>query len=637
MAAVGLILKKAFRLPQWWSGVLLLSIIPAWFLHSRTAFETAEAVSLYAVFLFFYLLYRTENVKFLFPALFFGALAAYTYSPAQLVVLVTGVLLLLTDIRYHWKHRVAALLGLAFLAVLALPYIRFLWFHANANRDQLAIVSSVWTREIPVIEKFRLYFAEYIKGFDPRYWFLANPPEGVYQDIIRHLMKGYGHIMLWTLPFAAVGLLLCLGNLRSSAFRAILIALLAAPSGAALAQIDITRALFVVVPVSLLTALGVAWLLALFDRQTDGLPDYLLSWRERVRHLLALVAALPRSLADRAGGVRGFFAAWRERARATLASFIGIARIPRMALSLALFLALASVNVYMLWDALTNGPTWYTEYELYGMQYGGEQLSSALVDYQRLHPDANLIVSTSWANGTDEIFSFFLPEDFPYRTGTVDEYSQNKLPLNAQDVFVTTADEYRRAATSDRFSDVTVLQTLPDPDGQPGFYFIRLRYVANIDQIINAEKEELAKPVVEPLALLTGETVQVTHSRLDMGSLTDTFNGEWGLLMRTQTANPMVLDMLFPQSHLFTAVRVGVGGGPTRVSAYFYPPDGGAPKVYSTEVDRSSDFRDLLIQLPTPTACSHLRLEILTVGEGEPNHVHVYGIELDGVGWSTRP
>jgi hypothetical protein len=38
--AVGLILRRVFRLRMPWIGILLLSSAPAWFLHSRTAFET---------------------------------------------------------------------------------------------------------------------------------------------------------------------------------------------------------------------------------------------------------------------------------------------------------------------------------------------------------------------------------------------------------------------------------------------------------------------------------------------------------------------------------------------------------------------------------------------------------------------
>ncbi len=53
--AVGLILRDILKLRFWWIGPLLLAITPAWFLHTRTAFENPIWVACYAWFLYFYL------------------------------------------------------------------------------------------------------------------------------------------------------------------------------------------------------------------------------------------------------------------------------------------------------------------------------------------------------------------------------------------------------------------------------------------------------------------------------------------------------------------------------------------------------------------------------------------------------
>jgi hypothetical protein len=73
--AIGLVAKNFFQIKYWWTGVLILSMTPAWFLHSRTAFETALAVSIYSLFIYFYLLYRFRARKWIFAALLCGALA----------------------------------------------------------------------------------------------------------------------------------------------------------------------------------------------------------------------------------------------------------------------------------------------------------------------------------------------------------------------------------------------------------------------------------------------------------------------------------------------------------------------------------------------------------------------------------
>src|SRR5262245_6708722 len=57
-AAIGLTLKLSFNSRLWWTGVLMMAAIPVWFLHSRTAFETAMMVGFYACFLCCYLLYH---------------------------------------------------------------------------------------------------------------------------------------------------------------------------------------------------------------------------------------------------------------------------------------------------------------------------------------------------------------------------------------------------------------------------------------------------------------------------------------------------------------------------------------------------------------------------------------------------
>jgi 4-amino-4-deoxy-L-arabinose transferase-like glycosyltransferase len=637
MAAMGWILRRAFRLPLWWSGVLLLSIVPVWFLHSRTAFEPGESIAFYALFLYFYMRSQDDSPWMLLPALCAGALAAYTYSPMQVVVAATGALLLISDLRHHWRHKWISLAGLGVLLFMSLPYLWFLHLHPEANRDQLAIVGSYWLNEIPFPEKLRQFFEQYVSGLDPRYWFLANPPEGIQHDIIRHLMKGYGHMSLWSLPFLIVGFLLCLANLRSSKFRTVLAALLAAPAGGAIAQITITRILVMVIPASLLTSLGVCWLLALFERaESPAQPDFLNWWRDRTAQIAAAWTALRESIAARAEGkdLRGVLRTWRERASRLAPVSQGLARFPRTALALGLFLVLGSVNVYMLWDSLTNGPTWYQNYELYGMQYGGKQLSAALLEYRADHPEANLIVSSSWANGTDEIFRFFLPEGFEFRTGTVLEYIQNYVPIGEQDVFVMTSEEYQVAQDSGRFSEIRIDQTLDYPNGQPGFYFGHLSYVSGIQEIIAAEKAELAKPVDETI-VLSGETVRVVHSRLDMGNLAAGFDSNPFSLMRTQQDNPMALEMFFPTAHSFSRVSVRVGGAPTRLIATFYPIGGGDPQVFSQSVDRASDYRDIVLDLDPSVESSHIRLEIETIGEGEPTHVHVYEVTLEGEGWKS--
>jgi 4-amino-4-deoxy-L-arabinose transferase-like glycosyltransferase len=318
VVSVSLMLRNIYKIPYWWAGISLLSIAPAWFLHSRTAFETVLFVSFYAAYLYAYLLYRYRSPHHLYYAVTLGALAFYAYSPGQVVIGLTGILLLLSDARYHWDNRKTILGGLGLAILLALPYLRFRLSHPAAPFDQLRILNSYWIQPLPLKDKLVQFSSEYLLGLSPGYWFLPNE-----RDLPRHLMKGYGHLLRVFLPFALLGLILAIRYIRSSAYRALLISFLVAPVGAALVQIGITRILVFVVPVTILIALGL---------------NKTLIWLER----------------------------WR---------------LPHKAISIGLFTVLSIINIFMLRDVLVNAPTWYQDYGLGGLQYGAQQLFPKVADY----------------------------------------------------------------------------------------------------------------------------------------------------------------------------------------------------------------------------------------------------------------
>ncbi len=562
--AIGLTLRKVFRLSYWWSGVLFLSITPAWFLHSRTAFECAIAVTLYSLFLFFYLLYRTQNPRFLYLALIFGALAVYSYSPVQMVVVVSGVLLALIDLRYHWQNRKVALRGVGLLLLLALPYLRFVLMHPQANYESMRALGSYWLMPLSLPEKLGKYLLEYAKGLNPLYWFLPNQ-----SDLNRHLMKGYGNILLGTLPFFALGLAAVLRRIRLPEYRILLVALLAAPTGTALVALGITRALVMVVPAALLTALG---------------AEIALKWLEK-------------------------------------------RRLPPHALAAGLFVVLSLVNVFMLHDALKNGPTWYEDYTLGGMQYGGKQLFSAVLDYAAMHPEQTVLVSPTWANGTDVVARFFAPDPMPFSMGTIEGHLYQQLPLSDEMIFVMTPQEYDKALDSGKFQEIRVEKTLPYPNGETGFYFVRLRYVDNIAEILQKEAEQ-RRYLNEVSLSLDGEPVQVRCSLLDIGESFVLFDGNPDTVARTLEANPLVVELTFSQPRDIRGLSVIIGSATMRVTVYLYAqPD--APAVQQTQtLSGSVAAPEDSIEFDQTYPAQIVRLEFYDLEQGEPGHVHVWEITL---------
>jgi len=566
---VGLMLRDIFQIPYWWAGTLLLSIAPAWFLHSRTAFETVTFVSFYACFLYTYLLYRCKSPRFLYLAIGMAALAFYAYSPGQIVIGLTGLLLLLSDARYHWQNRHLMLRGLGLLLLLAIPYLRFRLGYPEAPFDHLRRLGSYWAQPNPLGEKIRHYASEYMYGLSPGYWFVPNE-----RDLQRHQMKGYGNLLRASLPFFAVGLILAVRHLRSPAYRAVLIALLVAPAGSALVEIGVTRTLVYIIPAIILIALGLSWLLVWLEK--------------KLAHRFAL----------------------------------------RPVLSLALFGVLATANLWMLRDALVNGPTWYQDYGLGGMQYGGRQMFAEVKAKLIETSPPKMIVTHSWANGADVLARYFLGDPLPVLQSTIEAYLFEHLPLDENILFVMTPTEYALAQDSGKFTDIRVEQTLPYPNGQPGFYFVRLRYVDNIDEILAAEQEQ-RRTLQEGQVLIDGQPVQVRYPLLDMGAVENMFDGNLDTLGRTLEANPAVIELIFPEPRSLQALSAIIGSTQAEIRVLVYPPSGASPKEYLQILQGTVEQPKVSLKLPEAPKANKLRLEIRDIHQPEPGHIHVWEIELE--------
>ncbi|KPV46821.1 hypothetical protein SE17_42970, partial [Kouleothrix aurantiaca] len=190
-------------------------------------------MSFFACFLCAYLLYRCVSPGWLPLALLCGAATFYSYANGQGAMLAVGMLLLVSDLRYHLRQSWRTLVTAALLLVLlATPYIRFRVLHPEAVAYHLQTLDSYWLRPFPLRQKLLLFGQTYLQGISPLYWF---PPNDT--DLVRHQMKGMGHLSVLALPFVLIGFLVCLRRWRQPEYRAVLAALLAAPFSASLVAI----------------------------------------------------------------------------------------------------------------------------------------------------------------------------------------------------------------------------------------------------------------------------------------------------------------------------------------------------------------------------------------------------------------
>ena len=562
--AGGLTLRDHLKARFWWLTPYLVSAIPAWFLHSRTAFETALGASLYCLFLFLYANYRLKDRRWLIPALAAGALAFYSYSPLQLVVVLSGLAFLLADWRYHFAEPKSWRRGLAALVLLAAPYLFFRLTHAEAFAQHLRIVQSYWVSGVSLPEKFALFFWRWIKGLNPLYWYFPNE-----HDLIRHLMKGYGHFPWLFLPFTLFGLLRYLRQRREPACRVLLIALLIAPSGAALVDVAITRLLVMVVPLGLLTVLGVnealVWLSAKIKEQ----------------------------------------------------------RLPAIGLALALTMATG----WMTRDAVVNGSTWFSDYSLYGMQWGGQQLSSKILEFKQAHPQARLTLSPTWANNTDVVMRYFLGDPLPIEMGTLAAHNDYYLPFEDKEVFILPPEEFAALKENPKFAEVEVLDLLPYPDGNPGFYFISLDYASGAEAIFEAELAERRQPQSEMVEIL-GQVVEVSYPMLDIGQVADAFDGNRATLIRTFEANPLNLTLAFGEAVDLQAITVWLGNVRSAIRVELIDDMGQHHQFEAFDAGMEA-IHPVSLEFGEKLAVRSLNLSVESLDEREPVHVHLWDVGFE--------
>jgi len=411
LAAVALALRDAFGLSCWWIAVLVITTIPGWFLHVRIAFGIPIAIGFFGWFLYFYLRYRSGRPRSLFPALVFAVLAFYSYMGMQPVLGALGVLLVIIDAPWHWKQRRLLLPAAALLLVLAFPMVRFIRAHPEDVSQRLQNYDSYWVKPWPLSRKLATFAAAYADAVSPSYWLDPRSP----RDLERHRMKGYGHILLASVPFALAGLALCVAKLRDPARRVLLAVLVASPVGAALVGPGITREFPFVLAYGMLL-------------------------------VLALDALLTRA-----------------------------ARYVRpLAVSATAFGLFTAASVAMLADCLVHGPTWYADYGLYGMQWGAKEVFGTIRRDLAASPRSQYWVSHDWANGAEQIVIFFFGADRRVAVRHLDHYQERWAELDPRAIHVLTAEEYGHIESESRFVVDRVEKVIPYPDGRPGFYFVRL-------------------------------------------------------------------------------------------------------------------------------------------------------------------
>jgi len=178
-----------------------------------------------------------------------------------------------------------------------------------------------------------------------------------------------------------------------------------------------------------------------------------------------------------------------------------------------------------------------------------------------------------------------------------------------------------------KFTNIRIIKTLPYPNGAPGFYFIRLSYVDNIDDILAAEKAARQQLLTEKVTI-SGIPATVRYSQLDMGAIQNIFDGNDNTLIRSLEANPIVIELIFDQPQSLKGMTVLVGGTPTQLTAKVSVVGKSDPVVFQNEVVGASFTRNVPLDFGGALMVTQIHLEVKSPYDSEPAHVHVWEVAV---------
>jgi hypothetical protein len=176
-----------------------------------------------------------------------------------------------------------------------------------------------------------------------------------------------------------------------------------------------------------------------------------------------------------------------------------------------------------------------------------------------------------------------------------------------------------------------VERIVPYPDGSPGFYFLRLRYVDNIDEIFAAEKS-LREALRESVLMIDGQEVKLRFSYLDTDlqaeSMASVFDNDPFTVAKTLESNPFVIEMTFPTPRTLNGFSIIIGSAQVRITLKCYEEPGAEPVLHTFEGQGTRNEPELSFDLPSATEVRVLQMEILDLLAAPESKIHIWELRL---------
>jgi hypothetical protein len=304
-------------------------------------------------------------------------------------------------------------------------------------------------------------------------------------------------------------------------------------------------------------------------------------------------------------------------------------RLPHRLMNTLLFVLLVGGNLLLLRDALINGPTWFTNYGLGGMQYGAKQVSEVIWTYLEEDPDTRVFLSPDWANGVDVTKRFFFPDDAPVYLGGSASFTEEPAELDEHTLLVMTPAEFDKLRADPKIGDLDIEFTLTNPDWTPGFYFLRIEYSDEAEAIFEQERLERLKPRYDTAQIL-GQTVEIEHPYFDSGGIEHMLDDDSYTFARVYEANPTQIRITFPVPTSVEGLRLTTGSMDFILEARLFADPESEPIVYKERYVDLPDDPTVQVEFDQgPEAVSIVEIEILSTRPADPVKIHIRDLILD--------
>jgi hypothetical protein len=220
---------------------------------------------------------------------------------------------------------------------------------------------------------------------------------------------------------------------------------------------------------------------------------------------------------------------------------------------------------------------------------------------------------------------FFVPACLNVHLGNADHFLLEKRELNDHTLLVLIEEEFSDLLNEEKVTGIRVEDILPYPDGSDGFFFVRMSYVPNIDELLAEEKTARQQLVIHYVEI-DNQVIEIEHTQIDLGKIDYIFDNDAFTLIRTFDINPFRINFTYDNPVPISRVTATTGSMDIVLTIRLYGDWGLEPVELSKTFTNLPD--DPTVEMVIPDGPKNVsRIEISILGQGLTDEkVHIRDI-----------